>query len=72
MGFLMYVKHVGGAKLPLPPQSNIFKSEAKKKKLTSKLENIQNFLKFKWWRHQFLNSEFAIGLPWLCESTIKN
>ena len=45
MGFLMYVKHMEGVKLP-PPQSKILKNDAKKLKLTPKPKNIKNFPKY--------------------------
>ena len=45
MGFLMYVKRMGGVKLP--PLSKIFKNDPKKLKLTPKLEHIKIFPKHK-------------------------
>ena len=45
MGFLMYVKHMGRDKIT--PRSKNFKNDAKKLKLTQKLEHIKSFPKYK-------------------------
>ena len=47
MGFLMYVKHMWGGGKITPPQSKILKKDAKKLKLTPKLDYITRALQNK-------------------------
>ena len=44
MGFFMYVKGMGGGKIT--PQSKTFKNDAKKLKVSHKLETLRNFPKY--------------------------
>ena len=44
MGFFMYVKGMGGGKIT--PQSKTFKNDAKKLKVSHKLETPKNFPKY--------------------------
>ena len=64
MGFLMYIKQMGGGKIT--PQSKIFKNDPKKLKLTPKLEHIKIFPKHKdkicsdhyfWWCQHFFGKK---------------
>ena len=44
MGFFMYIKGIGGGKIT--PQSKTFKNDAKKLKVSHKLETLRNFPKY--------------------------
>ena len=45
MGFFMHVKGMGGGKIT--PQSKTFKNDAKKLKISHKLETLKKFPKYK-------------------------